>query len=415
MRETRKLIGPSLWRALSGLAVIAMLALAGCAGDSTDSAGVDLGPGPLLAFIGADGNLWLARGDGSSPHAVSTTNCPPTVNCYSLPAWSPDGKMVAVFGPDKTTQSSNDIYVYDRKGILQNTIKPVNSLDSGQLLWSADSKEVAYSGRIATGTGSTATKSPSVQNAFIMMNVSSGTQAGTIQLPAPQGADAQCNDAPRGGQLGSFVDHAINGDSNGFRTTLSWSPDGSHVLVSGGNCGSQVLLVDKSGTSQVLAPVSTASNANTLQAVFSPDGQHILATETTTAQDDLLLYDANGANGKVIYSDTDAPPAFAPRLSSPTWSADGKMIYFMRGTDIWQIGSDASNATKVLAGASTGDPQKAETWPQPSPDGKSLVWVEVSLAQSDNIPRSALYIGDAKGGNPKLIENGAIWAVWSNQ
>ncbi|SRR5579875_3310930 len=415
MRDFRTLIRPHLWRALSAVALAGMLALAGCAGDSSDSAGVDLGSGPLLAFIGADGNLWLAAGNGSNAHAVTTTTCPPTVNCYGPPAWSPDGKLVAVFGPDKTTPANNDIYIYDRKGILQNTIKPANPLDTGSLLWSADGKEVAYAGSPASSTTGTTTKNAVPQSAFIMMNVSSGTQAGTIALPAPQGADVQCNDAPRGGPLGSFVDHAINGDSNGFRTTLSWSPDGSHLLISGGNCGTQVLLVDKSGNAQVLAPVSNAKDANALQASFSPDGQHILASETTAAQDDLLIYDANGTNGKVIYTDSDAAPAFAPRISSPTWSADGKTIYFMRGADIWQINADGSNPTKLLSGAASGDPLKAETWPAPSPDGKALVWVEISLSQADNIPRSALYIGDAHGGNAKLIENGAIWAVWSSQ
>ena len=409
MQRIRSFGGPRHRRGLGALALVGMLALAGCGGD-TDSAGVNLGSGPLLAFIGGDGNLWLARGDGTNAHAVTTTTCPPTINCYGPPTWSPDGTLVAVFGPDKTTPSQNDIYTYNRQGILQNTIAPPNPLAFGSLLWSADSKTVAYSGN---PSGQTATKGASAQYAFIMLNASSGAKAGTIPLPAPTGADAQCNDTPRGGSFGSLVDRAVNGDANGFRTTLGWSPDGSHILVSGGDCSLQVQLIDKSGAVQTLNPLTTAGNALVLQAAFAPDGQHIIATQTTASEDDLVLYDAAGNNGKVIYTDTVAPPAFAPRISSPTWSADGKTIYFMRGADIWSVRADGSNAQKLIAGATTGDPLKDEAWPQPSPDGKSLAWEELTLAASDNMPRSALYVGTASGGSPTLVENGAVWPVWS--
>ncbi len=411
MQRIRSLRGSRLRGGLGALALVAMLALAGCGGGgTTDSAGVNLGSGPLLAFIGGDGNLWLARGDGTSPHAVTTTNCPPTINCYGPPTWSPDGTQVAVFGPDKTTPTHNDIYIYNRQGILQNTIAPPNPLSSGSILWSADSKTVAFAGEPSSQT---TTKNAGAQYAIIILNAASGTQTGTIPLPAPTGADATCNDTPRGGSFGSLLDRAVNGDANGFRATLSWSPDGSHVLVSGGDCSLQVQLIDKTGTVQTLNPLTAGSKALVLQAAFAPDGQHIVATQTTDTEDDLVLFDAKGNNGKVIYTDTDAPPAFAPRISAPVWSADGKTIYFMRGADIWSVGADGSNAQKLISGAATGDPLKDEAWPQPSPDGKTLAWEELTLTAADNMPRSALYVGTLTGGNPVLVDNGAVWPVWS--
>jgi Tol biopolymer transport system component len=411
MQRLRSFGGARLWRGLGALALVGMLALAGCGGGgNTDSAGVNLGSGPLLAFIGGDGNLWLARGDGTEAHAVTTTDCPPTVNCYGPPAWSPDGTLVAVFGPDKATPSQNDIYIYNRQGVLQNTIAPPNPLSFGSILWSADGKTVAF----ASDTNNpTATKGTSAQYAFIMLNALSGAKSGTITLPSPTGADATCSDTPRGGSFGSLVDRAVNGDVNGFRATLGWSPDGSHILISGGACSTQVQLIDKSGNAQTLNPLTADSKALVLQAAFSPDGQHIIATQTTTAEDDLILYDATGNNGKVIYADTDPPPAFAPRLSSPVWSADGKTIYFMRGADIWSVGADGANAQRLIAGAVSGATLKDEAWPQPSPDGKSLAWEELTLSSADNMPRSALYVGTITGGNPTLVDNGAVWPVWS--
>jgi Tol biopolymer transport system component len=413
MQDKRRLRRLRGWRGLGMLALVGMLALAGCGADAGNNGpGVDLGSGTLLAFIGGDGNLYLAREDGSQAHAVTTTACPSTVNCYQPPAWSPDGKLVAVFGPDKTTPTNNDIYIYDRQGVLQNTIQPANPLSSGQLLWSSDSATIAYAGNPTSGalTGGSSTTQTSAQYGFIIFNVASGKLSSTIPLPVP---NPQCSDNPTGGPLGSFIDHAINGDANGFRTTLDWSPDRSHILISSSNCGNGVDSIDAHGNVTQLNPIT--ANANVLEAIYSPDGQHILATETNSTQDDIVIFNADGSSGKVIYTDTDTPPAFVPRLSSPTWSADGKTIYFMRGADIWQVNADGSNAQKLIAGDPTAsDPvQKDEAAPLPSPDGTKLAWEELSLAASDGVPRSALYVGDSHGGNPQLVQNGAIWSAWS--
>lgn len=401
-----------MWRGLGALALVGMLALAGCGGGGNDSPGVNLGSGTLLAFIGGDGNLYLAREDGSQAHAVTTTNCPSTVNCYNPPTWSPDGKLVAVFGPDKTTPTNNDIYIYDRMGVLQNTIQPVNPLSGGQLLWSTDSAEVAYAGNPTSGAlmgGSTTTKTSS-QYAFIVFNTSTGKLSSTIPLPVP---NPQCVENPTGGPLGSFIDHAINGDANGFRTTFDWSSDRSHVLISSANCGNGVDSIDAQGNVTQLNPIT--AKANVLEAIYSPDGQHILATETNSTQDDVVIFNADGSNGKILYTDTDTPPAFVPRLSSPIFSADGKTIYFMRGADIWQMNADGTNAKKLL----TGDPntnapvQKDEAAPLPSPDGTKLAWEELTLSASDGVPRSALYVGNADGSNPQLVQSQAVWPAWS--
>ena len=398
---------PQWWWLGTLLLIFGALTLAGCAGGATDNAGVNLGNGPLLAFIGGDGNLWLAKADGSSAHAVTVTQCPTTISCYGPPAWSPDGQSVALFGPEVGNQSNNVIYVYNRQGLLQQTIHPTNPLSFGRLLWSNDSKMVAYPGNPTTGG---VTKgAPSY--ALVLLVVSSGAKSGAITLPSP--SNAQCNDSPRGGPLGSLVERAVYGSTGqGLRDTLDWSADGQHILISGGDCNTQVAVVNRSGNSQTLAPLSSATSF-VVQAQFSSDARQIVATETGANQDDLVTFNADGSGGKVIYTDTDAPPDFAPRLGAPSWSHDGKQIYFMRGTDIWAINADGSNAHQLIAGAAKGDPQKSEAAPLPSPDGAHLVWNELSLSASSGTPITALYSGDANGGNAKLIADGAVWAAYS--
>lgn len=319
------------WRWLGLPLAISLALLAGCSLDNANTnPGVDLGTGTLLAFIGGDGNLWLAREDGSGAHAVTVTPCPNTVNCYGPPAWSPNGQSVAVFGPQSSNPSQYSIYVFNRQGLLQTTVAPLSSLAFGAVYWSKDGKDIAYFGSL---TSLTPTKNAQPQYALIMLDAHSGAQAGVLKLPAPTGNSAACGDNPRGGPLGSTVDRAING-SNGFRATQGWSSAGTAALFGGGNCGTQFALVTSSGATTLLPPISSASDANVVQAAFSPNGQRIVATQTTSAQDDLVIYDSAGANGKSILSDASTQPDYVSRLSSPTWSADGQTIYFMRGPDL---------------------------------------------------------------------------------
>ncbi|MBA3825167.1 MAG: PD40 domain-containing protein [Ktedonobacterales bacterium] len=390
-------------------ALLSLVLLAGCGGGATDGAGTNLGSGPLLAFIGGDGNLWLAKGDGSLAHAVTVTPCPVNQSCYGPPAWSPDGTSVALFGPDAATPSYKDIYVYNRQGLLQQTIHPVSPLAFGHILWSSDGKQVAYVGNpdaLAAG------KSQAPRYALVLMVVSSGAKAGAIILPSP--GNAQCGSDPRGGPLGSLVERAVYGSTGqGLRDTLGWTPDGQKVAINGGSCGTQVQIVNRGGSAQLLVPVSDPNANNVVQAQFSPDGQHLLATQTSSQQDDILIYNADGSGGKSIYSDTSAPPAFTPRLGAPSWSADGKLIYFMHGESIWQIGADGANPHQLVAGSASGNAQKSEAAPLPSPDGQHLVWNELSLSVADNTARTELLGGDANGENAKVIADGGVWPAYS--
>jgi Tol biopolymer transport system component len=390
------------------LAALAIALLAGCSG-SSDSAnpGIDLGSGPLLAFVGGDGNLYLSQANGDEAHSLSATPCPASVECFGIPTWSPDGQTVAVFGQSNV---GNVIFLYNRLGVEIRAIQTSDPDAFGPAIWSSDSKTIFFKGRPMAGppsSGSTTTQIPPLQ--IMAFSAETGKEIGTT--PVPPVTNAACSDETRGGALGSTIDQVVNGYL-GQRLTFGVSPDNNTFLVSSGNCYLQTYLVDRaSGKATLLAP--TQSGAYVLQAQFSPDGKKILVVQTSAGEDDLIVYNADGSNPQQISSDTDPLPAFAPRISAPSWSSDGRSIYFTHGADLWEIGSDGSNPHMLAAGATSGSTLKAEVDPTPQPGGQSLAWVEVSLAAGEQMPTTGLFVANADGSGAQEIIQNAIWPAWS--
>ena len=394
------------WQGVFALVAVTAMLVAGC-GDSSGNPGTDLGAGPLLAFIGQDGNLWMARADGTGSHAITTQTCPSTANCYGPPAWSADGQHVAIFAPSHSSQG-NVINIFNRLGLIENTLIPADPASFGPLLWSPDNKTIGYQGRAKLPSASDTTPQPT---SLIVLNVVSRAQEAAVTLPAPKNADAACSDEPFGGPLGSLIDHAIDG-SHGFRYSFDWSHDGSRFLVSSGQCALAVSVVNKADSSATTL-ATTTPDTTISQGAFAHDGQYIIATQQGKSSDALVVFDATGANGKVIYTDDLTPPTFTPRISSPVWSTTDQMIYFMHGADLWVVNVDSTNAHQLVAGATTGDPLKSEAQPLASPDGKSLAWMELTFSTTDNLPRTNLMVGNVDATQPHSVAPGAVWPSWS--
>jgi serine/threonine protein kinase/Tol biopolymer transport system component len=114
--------------------------------------------------------------------------------------------------------------------------------------------------------------------------------------------------------------------------SMGFSSDGSEILIGAGDVGMRLQLMPLTGG----APRNfLAENAADVR--WSPDGAHI-AYHTYADGDPLFVAERAGSNPRRIFA---GPPGI--HNHSPTWSSDGRWIYFVNGTpatkemDLWRI------------------------------------------------------------------------------
>ncbi|MGC2056679.1 MAG: protein kinase [Candidatus Sulfotelmatobacter sp.] len=114
--------------------------------------------------------------------------------------------------------------------------------------------------------------------------------------------------------------------------SVGFSGDGSEIWVGGGDVGLRLRLIPLTGG----APRNFLGE-DTANLAWSPDGERIVY-HTFTKGDPMFVADRTGANARRIFGDL-------PGLHNhfPTWSPDGRWIYFVHGTpatremDLWRI------------------------------------------------------------------------------
>ena len=124
--------------------------------------------------------------------------------------------------------------------------------------------------------------------------------------------------------------------------SVGFSGDGSEIWLGGGDVGMRLRLLPLTGG----APRNFLGE-ETANLAWSPDGERI-AYHTFTNGDPMFVADRTGANARRIFGDQ---PGIHNHF--PTWSPDGRWIYFVHGTpstremDLWRIDPDGSHAERL--------------------------------------------------------------------
>jgi Tol biopolymer transport system component len=175
----------------------------------------------------------------------------------------------------------------------------------------------------------------------------------------------------RGGSLytlpvaGGTPSKLDTGDANQCNNDHGLSPDGKWLAISHNiKNSSQISIVPSSGgTPRRL----TFANEPSYWHSWSPDGKTLAYCAQRNKEFDIYTIPVEGGEEKRLTT-------AAGLDDGPDYTPDGKHIYFNsdRTGDmkIWRMKADGSEQQQV-----TKDPNYADWFPHPSPDGKSLVWL----------------------------------------
>lgn len=160
-------------------------------------------------------------------------------------------------------------------------------------------------------------------------------------------------------------------DDPGYDGEPAFSPDGSTIVfVSDREVGERgIYLMDADGSD--VRRVDTGVAGDHFGPEWSPDGFRIVFYATTTAGDSVYVTRPAGGSSAV------ATGVF------PSWSPDGRELYYGSNDTIWVQGVDAGARRSIVTGGFA---------PRPSPDGARLVFVR------GRWPSSALWLKNLETG-----------------
>jgi Tol biopolymer transport system component len=192
-----------------------------------------------------------------------------------------------------------------------------------------------------------------------------------------------------------------------FGTMPSWSPDGKRLVFGGEefvspynvNTRGELWTVDAAGGTP--QRVAMTGDAWGYQPAWSPTGSRIVFFSVTHGQRDIKTVAVAG--GATVHVTDDAALDWAP-----TWSADGRFLYFAsdRGgaMAIWRIAID--EASGAVHGAPELIASGADAWfdlPRVSPDGQAILFR--SKIESANAAAASLDLQTLRVSNGRLLQH----------
>ena len=130
------------------------------------------------------------------------------------------------------------------------------------------------------------------------------------------------------------------------------------------------------------------------QPAWSPDGTKVAFTSQRDGvfDNEIYLMNADGS-GQVRLTNS------GPFVGGPTWSPDGRRIYYSSGEgagggSIWAMDADGSNKTKVV------DTERIDGWQDVSPDGRRIVFASLRDGEWE------IFVAGLDGGEPVLLTDG---------
>jgi len=324
-----------------------------------------------IAYIGADGNVWVLRGDGSSPTPV-TYDASPQRRYYS-PRWTRDGSRLAYCAADPAGTGSGQLFAsWSGEWLPFLVSQDVYCKDSSPGLydWSLDGSKILYSrafsylpqgGKVwdpyygiwEADTVSGAQREvipPPGENPLIFPDLSpDGRWVRFYELIYIEGLGVMRTWQIETSSMAGWLN--LGGDL--FPGLSSWAPDSSQLVFDqvtyAGFPGAGLYAAnpDGSGAREIFIVEDEAAS----HPLWSPDGQNILFLLTSfgegAAGARLALVDPQGGNPRQIYrgSASTTPLAWSPSGSQLLFgTTEGEQSNLM----LYDLASDTSAAIATL-------------------------------------------------------------------
>jgi hypothetical protein len=165
------------------------------------------------------------------------------------------------------------------------------------------------------------------------------------------------------------------------------SPDGGRVTY--GDSSGDVWVYDLSGKR---APRRVTFEGGYFNWSWSPDGLYLALS--TGSEISLLKVDSGARSENLVKAD---PERFPLGLGAPSWSPDGRTLFFRSGQGIWSV-SLRERVPKLLFAVQNNQNQALEI----SPDGRWMAYQDVDVFVQPYPPTGAKYQASVGGGHHPL-------------
>jgi Tol biopolymer transport system component len=238
-------------------------------------------PGGVAFYSARDGHannqIYIMHSEGSSPVRI-TYDTASDVD----PDISPDGQLI-LFTSNQTATGNNNIFVRDRRGVVRNL---TNDPASDQWArWSPDGKQIVFESNRDGG----------VFEIYVMN--ADGTDSPTRLTSPPT--------------LGRYP---------------SWSPDGKQIVF---RRGRDIDVIHADGTGTPIQLTSEVAPSFAQMPAWSPDGRHIAFMSFREGYCSVFRMTADGNDQINLTPKDSGDPANKWCSRAPSWSAQGRKIFFM--------------------------------------------------------------------------------------